>query len=146
MDQLRDAIVAAPADDRVLPEASSLLRRAEFARARDRVLDGMPGWFLSPAAHNLLALAHRGTGNEDAAAGERALSGLGLRIILDSGTGSRLQPWTVLRVSDEYDLAMLNQKRVAGQSTPDGTHDSLVCSDGTTYWFRLHRPARTAAA
>ena len=137
--ELRDAIVSQPRDDRALGEATQLLREARFGDAQRRMLAAMPRWFLSPGAHNLLALTHKGLGNEDAAADERALSGLGLRTIAESGDGTRFRPWIVLRVSDEYDVCMAGGKHPTGQSTYDGDLDRIDCHDGTTAWFRIHR-------
>ena len=142
---LRDAIVAEPSDPLAAREAAKFLRSGQFMQARQRLLLAMPSWFLSPSAHNLMALAQRGLGLDEAAADERALSGLGLRLVLDSGDGTRFQPWVVLRPSDEYDLCMMLGKHVVGQETPAAGLDVLRCNDSSTYWFRVHRVSERAA-
>lgn len=138
--KIRETVATAPRDPHAFEDASTYLNRGEYRSARDRMLKGMPAWFLSPAAHNLIALAHQGVGDEGPAADERAMSGRALQTILDSGQGTEQDPWIVMRPSDEYDVAMLKQKRVTGQSTHGNFLDRLECADGTEMWFHVYQP------
>lgn len=98
----------------------------------------MPGALLSPAAHAALAHALARTGRPDAAARERRLAEASLAGILATGDGSRERPWSVLRVSDEYDVLRSLRRRSVEQSVErDGRRhlDHHVCDDGSDVWF-----------
>ncbi len=93
----------------------------------------MPGSFLSPVAHGLLAEAHTALGDGPAADHERALTKLAFKSILDSGDGSEGRPWKVLRISDEYDVL-----RLLGRSS---TQQELVERGGRRFDRHVHADA-----
>ena len=100
----------------------------------------MPGLFLSPQAHGLLARAHQALGQESDAERERKLSLLALHEIEDSGTGTVDSPLEVLRVQDEYDHLQATRRRSTAQRlhrTDQGEVDVHTLEDGTELWFRL---------
>lgn len=98
----------------------------------------MPGALLSPSAHAALAAALARAGRTDEAARERLLAEVALAGILATGDGSRARPWSVLRVSDEYDVLRSLRRRSIEQSVErDGRRhlDRHVCDDGSEAWF-----------
>lgn len=103
-----------------------------------RVRDLMPGAFFSPSAHAALAAAHHALGEQDRAQAERRLQALALDSIRSTGDGTREHPWSVLRVSDEYDV-LRAAGRVSREQTlveADGRSlDRHVCDDGSQAWF-----------
>ncbi len=100
----------------------------------------MPGLFLSPQSHGLLARAHQALGQESDAERERKLSLLALREIEDSGAGTAASPLEVLRVEDEYDHLRATRRRSTAQRlhrTDEGEVDVHTLEDGTELWFCL---------
>lgn len=98
----------------------------------------MPGALLSPAAHAALADALARSGRREEAARERLLAEASLAGILATGDGTRERPWSVLRVSDEYDVLRSLRRRSVQQSVErDGRRhlDHHVCDDGSEAWF-----------
>lgn len=98
----------------------------------------MPGALLSPAAHGALAQSLARAGRQQAAARERLIARAALAGILATGDGSRERPWSVLRVSDEYDVLRSRRLRSTEQSLErDGSRhlDRHVCDDGSEAWF-----------
>lgn len=133
------------------PEA---MRLAEAGRHRDvieLVASWMPGAFLSPSAHSLLATSLAAVGDVEAAELERDLARLAALAILRSGDGTRGNPWVVLRVDDEYDLLRWTDRRPEEQrviADGRGKLDVIQCADGSEAWFQLFRdgkPAEVAA-
>ncbi|WP_243059310.1 DUF4919 domain-containing protein [Nocardioides sp. SR21] len=98
----------------------------------------MPGALLSPSAHGALADALARAGRQQAAARERLIARAALAGILATGDGSRERPWSVLRVSDEYDVLRSQRRRSTEQTLErDGSRhlDRHVCDDGSEAWF-----------
>lgn len=122
----------------------------EAGRARvvlDELEASMPGLFLSPSAHSLLARAHRALNDDEGAERELSLAQVALRTILDSGTGSQAAPWKVLRLSDEYDVLELTERRSVTQSAVqvgDSFLDVHTCDDGSTASFLVVGAVRYA--
>ena len=115
-----------------------LLARGAHAEVVDLVHGLMPGAFLSPSAHTILAAAHEALGEHDLARREQRLARQALAAILDSGDGSVDRPWQVLRVSDEYDVLRSQGRRSVEQRlvTRDGVDlDHHRCEDGSEAWF-----------
>jgi hypothetical protein len=55
-----------------------------------------------------------------------------------SGDGTRARPWTVLRVSDEYDVLRSLGRRPASQELVGQAGrelDRIECVDGSEAWF-----------
>lgn len=124
----------------VAATAVPLLEAGGYAEARDELLSWMPGMFLSPSTHSLLARAYTGLGDAEAAQREESFAVLSMRSILGSGQGSRLQPWSVLRINDEYDVLAAYRRKVISQATvaDDGqVLDQLETEDGRHWWFAL---------
>jgi hypothetical protein len=141
--ELRRQIVASP---NYMPYAQAeekvqgLLQQAKYQEAVDALTTMMPGCFLSPGVHLLLAHAHRKLGAEEEAGTETALAEAALHGILQTGDGSQAHPYHVLHVSDEYDVLKYLGKKPAGQTQveKDGRQfDQLKCEDGTRLWFDI---------
>ncbi len=141
LDALRTAVRSAPnftPDLDLGRTVAPLFESGAYDDAITAVEDTMPGAIFSPSAHALLARAFAGTGNRPAAERERSVAEAALRSILSTGDGTAERPWSVLRVSDEYDvLASLRRTRLrqtlvqhAGRSV-----DVLVCDDGSELHF-----------
>lgn len=138
---LRDAVRAAPGFDpdlRVRTQASALLREGRFADAADAVEATMPGSLFSPAAHAMLATALGRTGRTSAAHRHARLARAALDSILATGDGTAERPWSVLRISDEYDVVDNLGARPSGQGLlSDGPRrlDRIACQDGRSFHF-----------
>lgn len=148
LEAVRDAVQADPGyssgtelASRVVP----LLERGAHARARDVLLGAMPGAFLSPMAHSLLARTHLALGDEGRALVERRFSRAAMVSILSSGDGSREHPWIVLRISDEYDVLGALGVDVAAQRVeqpPGRVLDEIIDTDDRHWWFELRHEGR----
>lgn len=138
---LRRAVRAAPGFDPdlgVRTHARALLRDGKDAEAVTALEESMPGSLFSPSAHAMLANALRRTGRDDAAARHARLSRAALDSILSTGDGSRERPWSVLRISDEYDVVDSLGDRPRRQALlRDGlrTLDRIECQDGRVVHF-----------
>ena len=145
LEPLRDAVRAAPGFDpelRVRKHADVLIREGRHADAVAALEASMPGSLLSPAAHAMLAAALRRTGREDAAARHARLARAALDGILATGDGSADRPWSVLRISDEYDVVdSLGTRPVQQGLVADGPRrvDRIECQDGRTLHFDVTR-------
>ena len=146
--RLRDAVRRSPGFDPgldVVGAVSPLFARDAHAEVVDRIQELMPGAFLSPAAHAALAAAHLALGDEARARAERRTQALALDSIRGTGDGTREHPWSVLRVSDEYDVLRAD-RRTSQQQTlvaADGASlDRHVCDDGGEAWFDVSRLVR----
>lgn len=143
LDRLWTAVRRAPDLDPLLDLETSgrrLLAAGAHADLLALVRDRMPGAFLSPSAHALLAAAHAGLGEEREARRERRTARLALEAILATGDGSAARPWRVLRVADEYAVLRARGRRSRTQRlvVRDGRpHDVHACDDGSTAWFDL---------
>lgn len=139
--RLREAIRTSPGFDPGLDVVGAVAPL--FAKgAHDEVLavvrDLMPGAFFGPSAHAALGAAHEALGDETRARRERRTQALALDSILSTGDGTRGHPWSVLRISDEYDV-LRSQRRASSVQTlvvdGDRSLDRHVCDDGTEAWF-----------
>lgn len=145
---LRDAVRGAegfdPGTDPVAAAAPAL-SRGDHEQAAAAVQALMPGAFFSPSAHAALAAAHAGLGDDARARAERSLQVLALESIRSTGDGTRAHPWSVLRVSDEYDV-LRAAGRISCEQTlleADGRSlDRYVCDDGGEAWFDVSRLVR----
>ena len=141
LEALRRAVRAAPGFDPdlgILTHARALLRDGEDAEAVTVLEASMPGSLFSPAAHAMLATALRRTGRDDAAARHARLSRAALDSILSTGDGSRERPWSVLRISDEYDVVdSLGNRPLSQALLRDGLRrlDRIECQDGRVVHF-----------
>lgn len=145
---LRDVVRASDGFDPgldVLAAVGPALARGAHEEAAGALQDLMPGAFLSPSAHAALAAAHAGLGDDARARAERALQVLALDSIRSTGDGTRAHPWTVLRLSDEYDVLRAARRTSRRQTlvTVDGTSlDRHECDDGSEAWFDVTRLVR----
>jgi hypothetical protein len=145
LEPLRDALRAAPGFDpelRVREQAGALLREGRHGDAVVALEASMPGSLLSPAAHAMLAAALGRTGRRDAAARHARLARVALDGILATGDGTADRPWSVLRISDEYDVVDSLGTRPVGQALlADGPRriDRVECQDGRTLHFDVTR-------
>lgn len=128
--------------------AVEALRAGTYRKALDALSSWMPGAFLSPLAHGMLAQALTGLGRTRAAELERRLARAALVTIFNSGDGSRTRPWIVLRVSDEYDiLAALGEKAEVQVpvAASEQLLDRITTDRGRTHWFEILRSGRRMA-
>ncbi|MFI5627273.1 DUF4919 domain-containing protein [Nocardioides sp. NPDC051685] len=121
-----------------LDEADRLLAAGAYAEAAAELQRVMPGAVFSPSAHLRMATALAGSGDERAAAREQQVARAALRSIRSTGDGSEQHPWSVLRITDEYDmLRALDKVRDRQDLVETGGRrlDRLTCSDGTVAHF-----------
>lgn len=124
----------------VLPD--DLARTLETSSPEDAVHELsalMPGALLSPSAHGALALALDRAGRPDEARRHRSLRHACLAAVLASGSGTRDEPWRVLRVSDEYDVLRHLGRRPRGQQLVEtgATLLDRVEHDRGEVWFEV---------
>jgi hypothetical protein len=145
LEPLRDAVRSAPGFDpelRVREQAAALLREGRHDDAVTALEASMPGSLLSPAAHAMLATALRHTGRPEGAARHARLARAALEGILATGDGTAERPWSVLRISDEYDVVdSLGTRPVSQGLLVDGARrvDRVECQDGRTLHFDVTR-------
>lgn len=145
---LREAVRGAPGFDAsldVVAAAGPALARGAHEEAAAIVQALMPGAFFSPSAHAALAAAHAGLGDDARARAERSLQALALESIRSTGDGTRERPWTVLRVSDQYDVLRAGRRTSRRQTlvVVDGSSlDRHECADGSEAWFDASRLVR----
>ncbi|GAA5105601.1 hypothetical protein GCM10023339_01670 [Alloalcanivorax gelatiniphagus] len=146
---LRDAVRRSPGFDvglDVVTAVSPALARGAHDEAVSIVEALMPGAFFSPSAHAALAAASAARGDTARARTERQLQALAVESIRSTGDGTRELPWSVLRISDEYDVLRAARRTSREQSllTVDGRSlDRHVCDDGSEAWFEVARLVRT---
>lgn len=76
----------------------------------------VPGSLLSPSYHLVMGQALRRLGDVEAAEREVALARAAVAGILATGDGTAESPWTILRLSDEYDVLRAQGTRSVGQA------------------------------
>lgn len=140
--RLQAAVTADPGFQRStdwLPRAADLLAQDRHDEVIRLLMDRMPGLLLSPVAHGMLARAHAGIHQLDDARREAYYRDVALQAILDSGSGTRAQPWQVLQVADEYTVLDHLGLVPQGQRVEhgDATVDVITCSDGSERCFEL---------
>lgn len=150
LERLREVVRTSPGFDPGLDIAGAVAPL--FAKdAHEEVLalvhDLMPGAFFGPSTHAALGAAHEALGDATRALRERRTQRLALDSILGTGDGTRERPWSVLRISDEYDV-LRSQRRVSSVQTlivdGDRSLDRHVCDDGTEAWFDVTGLVSTA--
>jgi hypothetical protein len=124
------------------PEANALpLLNSGNAEAAIAELEAlMPGAFLNPGIHLLLAEGHHQLGHSDDANREAAWYQASLSGILSTGDGTTEHPWAVLMISDEYDVLRALKKTSTQQELVQlsgKTMDHHQCADGSEYSFEL---------
>ena len=149
--RLRDAVRAAPGFDvglDVVGAVSPAMARGDHEAAVAIVQALMPGAFFSPSAHAALAAAHAALGDDTRAEAERRTQVLALESIRSTGDGTRERPWSVLRISDQYDV-MRADRRVPREQTllvvGGRSLDRQVCEDGSETWFEVSALMRAGA-
>ncbi len=148
LEALRAAVRAAPGFDpelRVRERAEELLAAGQYDDAVQAVEATMPGSIFSPAAHAILATAFGRTGRSADASRHARLARAALDSILSTGDGSRGRPWSVLRISDEYDVVDSLGTRPSSQSLVRDearTIDLITCQDGRELHFDVTQVPR----
>lgn len=137
-----EIMAAANYDPLVLFESvvSPLMDSGDHQGAVDAIWRMLPGAFLSPTAHAMLAYSYRQLGDEKASQRETKFARLALDTLTSSGDGTQEAPYRVLRVSDEYDVLRYAQLTSVAQRAVviDGQgYDVHQCSDGSEVWFEL---------
>ena len=143
--RLRDAVRRSPGFDAgldVVGAVSPALARGAHEEAVAIVEALMPGAFFSPSAHAALGASRAALGDHAQARAERRTQVLALESIRSTGDGTREHPWSVLRISDEYDVLRADRRASREQTliTVDGRSlDRHVCDDGSDVWFEVSR-------
>ena len=137
-----EVMAAANYDPLVLFESvvSPLMDSGKYQGAVDAVWRMLPGVFLSPTAHAMLAHVYDQWGDEKASRRETKFARLAMDTLTSSGAGTQEAPYRVLRVSDEYDVLRYVQRTSVAQRVVviDGQgYDVHQCSDGSEVWFEL---------
>lgn len=150
---LHTAIMQSPGYDPMIVVSAAvapLRREGRHQEVVDTIRSWMPGALLSPSAHGHLARALSDLGDTQGSRTESRLSRLALESIAATGSGSREEPCSVLRIEDEYDiLGASSQRPVAQRQVTDdrGEFDVHTVEDGGEVWFRLlWRGARPSEA
>lgn len=139
--QLRRTVLDSPSYDPgldLLGEARALAARDDHSGILTLVRSRMPGAFFSPSAHGLMAAAFSALGDERRADGEQRTARLAMASIIRTGDGTAQRPWSVLRISDEYDVLRRRRRTSQRQTkvTHDGKHlDRHQLDDGSEAWF-----------
>lgn len=143
--RLRDAVRRSPGFDAgldVVGAVSPALARGAHEEAVAILEALMPGAFFSPSAHAALGAACAALGDDARARAERRTQLLALESIRSTGDGTREHPWSVLRISDEYDVLRADRRTSREQTlvAVDGRSlDRHVCDDGSDVWFEVGR-------
>lgn len=143
--RLRDAVRSSPGFDvglDVVGAVSPALARGAHEEAVAIVEGLMPSAFFSPSAHAALGAARAALGDDARARAERRTQMLALESIRSTGDGTRERPWSVLRISDEYDVLRADRRTSREQTlvTADGRSlDRHLCDDGSEAWFEVSR-------
>ena len=91
-------------------KAGELIEQNDLEKARDKLTSSMGNLLLSPNAHQMLGFLHHKLGNEEAAEMELTIAHACILGILDTGDGTKDNPYIVVRSSDEYDVMMYLEK------------------------------------
>lgn len=121
-----------------MDSASVLLGNEQYPEALDYLKSVLPGFFLSPSFHRILAFIYHQLFRIHEEYLERNLADSLLHGILSSGDGSEQHPYLVLYVGDEYEvLAHLGKKhRLQQLVMKEGcSFDLLTCDDDGLLWF-----------
>lgn len=113
--------------------------QGDWPTVADTLINAMPGLFLSPSAHALLGLALAQIGHTEDAERETTLAKAATAAILGTGDGTAEHPWSVLRISDQYDALRALGKSSARQTLMQVGEERLdrhECTDDTVVWFR----------
>lgn len=143
---LREAVAASDAYepyDGYQQQLGALLKREQYAEARELLRHKMDGWVLNPGFHMHMSFVCHKLNDADAARAERYIARAVAQGIFDSGDGSRAQPYLVMRTADEYDLLEFLDKTPGGQqlvTEEQRVLDLLTCADGTELWFDVTLP------
>jgi hypothetical protein len=138
---LREAVRTAPGFDPasgIDEHTRSLIAAEDWAGVVAALRGRMPGAIFSPSAHAELSHALGRLGRAAEAAREAELAQSALRSILATGSGTADEPWSVLRISDEYDVVSATGTRAVGQAlvTVAGRQvDQITCDDGSVRCF-----------
>jgi len=121
-------------------EIVELMNAGKYREAVECFERGLKNLILSPGANLLISSVHEKLGEKDVAEFHRHFAFAIMTCILESGDGSEEAPYLVTRVSDEYDvLEVLDKKMVHQQLVEDiesgRLMDVLECSDGSTVYF-----------
>jgi len=119
-------------------KVDQLLQDGQLEEARSTISEALPNLLLSPRAHLVLAVIAEKTGDKEAAQAERLIARICAEGILASGSGSRAEPYPVVRTSDEYDvLSYLGKELKLQELVHDGGRhlDVMRCEDGSEIWF-----------
>lgn len=120
--------------------AGELYEQQKVHEARDTIQNAMGNLILSPRAHQLLGFLHHKLGDEQAAQMEMMIGQACIEGILATGDGTAMNPYVVLRTSDEHDVIEFLDKQLKQQSLmhKDDRHlDLIKCTDGSEYWFDI---------
>jgi hypothetical protein len=141
LDALRRAVRSAPnfhSDLTLDRTVDPLIERGAYDEAIDTLRGLMPAAIFSPGVHARLSEALSHAGDQQAADREAVLAKAAIRSILSTGDGTAQRPWSVLRVSDEYDVLRSKRTKPRQQEVVqegDRRLDHHVCDDGSDVYF-----------
>lgn len=141
LDALRRAVRSAPnftPDVELDRTVKPLMDSGAYDQAITELMGMMPGAIFSPSAHKALSVALTRTGQVQASAREATVADAAIRSILSTGDGTAARPWSVLRISDEYDVLRSLRKVPRGQRLVQrGARavDVLTCEDESELHF-----------
>jgi hypothetical protein len=105
-------------------------------------LNSLPNLILSPSAHRFVGAAFAAIGEVKHADFEKKVNHVLLNSLLSSGDGSKLNPYSVMRITDEHDILEAIGKTFKEQKfIMDEEHnralDVMTCSDGSKVYFDI---------
>jgi len=126
-------------DPTALATAADLLDQGENKGVIDAIDADLPNLLLSPAAHAMLAIAHKNLGDLESADFERDVYASLIELgILASGDGTEASPYRVVHPSDIDDAIGILGVAVNRQQVVRGEDTRLECidlADGRALWF-----------
>ncbi|WP_254512945.1 DUF4919 domain-containing protein [Anatilimnocola floriformis] len=123
-----------------LQSVAQLLAAGEATAVIEQVHSWKSRAAFSPRAHYFCGEAHALLGELEQAEVERLAFSACLQGILATGDGSRLKPYIISQIPDEYDvlklLGLTCQKQRLVQRGRRSC-DVLTCQDGSSVWFNI---------
>ena len=124
-------------------EMDTCVSTGDAQGAIDLFRSTLPNLLISPAAHLVLSAAYECLGDKEQTDFEKHMWAFLIGAIIETGKGTRQQPYLVARISDEYDvLSALGKEREKQElCSEDGRFiDVQTCSDGTQVCFDVTDP------
>lgn len=121
-------------------QMESLFEKEEFVEATQIFFSNWPTLTLSPRVHFVLSQISELNNNKEKVEFYRVAALVVLDLIIKSGDGTKKRPYSVLHVSDEYDvLWALKKERSEQKLIMDNgyVYDCFTTSDGEEIYFDI---------